>query len=320
MTSEKHISVVDVFNALEQRLSLNWVTALESTQRTITHEAGNKRTETLAGPLNYIHPNRLQVIGQTELDYLNDMSEEGRNDALSRLFKAEPAAVFLSDDLVPDSNLLDAASESNTPLILTPVSDSQLLAHLHYYLSIALAEHTSIHGVFLEVLGMGVLLSGDAAIGKSELALELINRGNRLIADDAPEFSRIAPDIIDGRCPPLLQDFLEVRGLGIINIRAMYGDSAIKRNKYLRLIIKLERMNAEALSNLDRLTGTYATTPILGLEIPQVTVPVAPGRNLAILVETAVRNHIMRLKGYDAAHDFIERQRTAIEQESKPIK
>ena len=320
MTSAKHISVLDIFNSLEQRLSLNWVAALQSTNRTIAHEAGNKRTETLAGPLNYIHPNRLQVIGQTELDYLNEMSAQGRDDALRRLFKAEPAAVFLSDDLDPDTNLLDAANNSNTPLILTPVSDSQLLAHLHYYLSIALAEHTSIHGVFLEVLGMGVLLSGNAAIGKSELALELINRGNRLIADDAPEFSRIAPDIIDGRCPRLLQDFLEVRGLGIINIRKMYGDSAIKRDKYLRLIVKLERMDAEALSNVDRLTGTYATTPILGLDIPQVTVPVAPGRNLAILVETAVRNHIMRLKGYDAAHDFIERQRKAIEKESRQKK
>lgn len=314
MTSEKHISILDVFHSLEQRLSLKWVASIKTTDRIIARQADNKRTETLAGPLNYIHPNRLQVIGQTELDYLNDMSNAARNDALKRLFNAEPAAVFLSDDLTPDKSLVKAANKSGTPLILTPVSDTQLLAHLHYYLSIALAEHTSIHGVFLEVLGMGVLLTGNAAIGKSELALELINRGSRMIADDAPEFSRIAPDIIDGRCPPLLQDFLEVRGLGIINIRAMYGDSAIKRNKYLRLIIKLIRMNAEELSNVDRLAGTYSTTPILGLDIPEVTVPVAPGRNLAILVETAVRNHIMRLKGYDAAHDFIERQRIAIDQ------
>jgi len=285
-------------------------------QGIITHRSGNKLTETLAGSLNYIHPNRLQVIGQTELDYLSNMSTRARARALNNLFSAKPAADFLSDDLLPDDRLLEAANESKTPLILTPVSDNQLLAHLHYYLSIALAEHTSVHGVFLEVLGMGVLLSGDAAIGKSELALELINRGNRLIADDAPEFSRIAPDIIDGRCPPLLQDFLEVRGLGIINIRAMFGDSAIKSKKYLRLIIKLERMDTESLSQLDRLTGTYATNPILGLEIPQVTVPVAPGRNLAILVETAVRNHIMRLKGYDAAGDFVERQRDAIDNNS----
>ncbi len=314
MTSEKHTTILDVFEALEQRLSLNWVASLNSTNRVIEHSSNNTRTETLAGPLNYIHPNRLQIIGQTEMDYLNDMSDDARISALRSLFNAKPAAVFISDDLNPDDDILDAAIKSKTPLILTPVSDIQLLAHLNYHLSIALAERTSVHGVFLEVLGMGVLLTGTPSVGKSELALELINRGSRLVADDAPEFSRIAPDIIDGHCPPVLQDFLEVRGLGIINIRAMFGDSAIKHNKYLRLVIKLVKMNDEELSQLDRLTGTYATTHLLGLDIPEVTVPVAPGRNLAILVETAVRNHIMRLKGYDAVANFIERQQQAIEQ------
>ncbi len=317
MPTDKHIALKDVYHSLEQRLSLNWVAALDSGERVVASKANVERAETLAGTLNYIHPNRLQVIGQTELDYLDDMRTEARDDALRRLFKAQPAAVFLSNDLDPDDSLINMAHETGTPLILTPVTDTQLLAHLRYFLSIQLAEHTSIHGAFMEVLGMGVLLSGEPAIGKSELALELINRGSRLIADDAPEFSRIAPDIIDGKCPPLLQDFLEVRGLGIINVRKMYGDSAIKRNKYLRLVIKLKRMDTEALTTVDRLTGTHATTPILGLEIPQVTVPVAPGRNLAILVEAAVRNHLMRLKGYDASADFIDRQRRAIERQSK---
>lgn len=317
MTSEKQVTILEVFEALEQRLSLNWIASLQSTRRVIKHSANESQTETLAGPLNYIHPNRLQIIGQTELDYLNDMSPEAREDSLARLFKAKPAAVFLSDDLTPDVELIEAANKSKTPLILTPVSDTQLLAHLNYHLSIALAERTTLHGVFLEVLGMGVLLTGNASVGKSELALELVNRGARLVADDAPEFSRIAPDIIEGRCPPLLQDFLEVRGLGIINIRAMYGDSAIKRNKYLRLMVKLVPMDPVALSGMDRLAGTYATSNVLGLDIPEVTVPVAPARNLAILVETAVRNHIMRLKGYDAAADFTQRQRIAIEKGSK---
>jgi HPr kinase/phosphorylase len=315
MTSAKTISIQDVYQSLEKRLSLNWVAAINSSERVIAQKGGDQRAETLAGTLNYIHPNRLQVIGQTEMDYLNDLNEQMRDDALDNLFTAQPAAVFLSNDLDPHQNLISKADKTGTPLILTPVTDTQLLAHLRYFLSIELAEKTSIHGVFMEVLGMGVLLTGDPAIGKSELALELITRGSRLIADDAPEFSRIAPDIIDGVCPPLLQDFLEVRGLGVINIRKMHGDSAIKRNKYLGLIIKLEKMTEQILANVDRLAGTHATTPILGLEIPQVTVPVAPGRNLAILVETAVRNHIMRLKGYDASIDLIERQRRAIEEQ-----
>jgi len=317
MPQEKNISIQDVYRSLEHRLSLNWIAGLESGHRIVASKVGGERADTLAGTLNYIHPNRLQVIGQMELDYLNDMSEIARHDALKRLFNALPAAVFLSNDLDPDDQLINMAQDSQTPLMMTPVSDTQLLAHLRYFLTLELAEHTSIHGVFMEVLGMGVLLAGDPAIGKSELALELINRGSRLIADDAPEFSRIAPDIIDGKCPPLLQDFLEVRGLGIINVRKMYGDSAIKRNKYLRLIIKLERMNSETLSTVNRLTGTHASAPILGLDIPQVTVPVAPGRNLAILIEAAVRNHIMRLKGYDASADFIERQRRAIEKQTR---
>jgi len=162
------------------------------------------------------------------------------------------------------------------------------------------------------VLGMGVLLTGDPAVGKSELALDLITRGSRLVADDAPEFTRIAPDIVSGTCPPLLREFLEVRGLGILNIRAMFGDSSIKRQKYLRLIVHLKRMSADQISSMDRLSGTHANLDVLGVSIPHVTVPVAPGRNLSVLVESAVRNHLLRLKGYDATEVLIERQQQAI--------
>jgi len=162
------------------------------------------------------------------------------------------------------------------------------------------------------VLGMGVLLTGDPSVGKSELALDLITRGSRLVADDAPEFTRIAPDIISGTCPPLLRDFLEVRGLGILNIRAMFGDSSIKGTKYLRLIVNLKRMSAEQISGMDRLSGAHTNRDVLGVPMPQVTVPVASGRNLAVLVESAVRNHLLRLKGYDATQVLIERQQQAI--------
>ena len=134
----------------------------------------------------------------------------------------------------------------------------------------------------------------------------------RLVADDAPEFTRIAPDIISGTCPPLLREFLEVRGLGILNIRAMFGDSSIKRTKYLRLIVHLKRMSAEQISSMDRLSGAHTNRDVLGVSISQVTVPVAPGRNLAVLVESAVRNHLLRLKGYDATEVLIERQQQAI--------
>ena len=169
------------------------------------------------------------------------------------------------------------ADANAVALMRSPLADSQVLDNLQYYASLFLSEQTTLHGVFLEVLGMGVLLTGDPAVGKSELALDLITRGSRLVADDAPEFTRIAPDIISGACPPLLREFLEVRGLGILNIRAMFGDSSIKRTKYLRLIVHLKRMSAEQISGMDRLSGAHTNRDVLGVSVPQVTVPVAPG-------------------------------------------
>ncbi len=161
-------------------------------------------------------------------------------------------------------------------------------------------------------MGIGVLLTGDSGIGKSELALELISRGHRLIADDAPEFIRVGPGVITGLCPPLLDGFLEVRGLGVLNIRAMFGDRVIKRNKYLRLVIHLEEINDEAYRTMDRLYGQRIMKTILGEEVPQVTLPVAPGRNLAVLVESAALNQRLIIQGYDAASDFAARSRRHI--------
>ncbi|MBY0543961.1 MAG: HPr(Ser) kinase/phosphatase [Gammaproteobacteria bacterium] len=166
----------------------------------------------------------------------------------------------------------------------------------------------TLHGVFMEVSGFGVLLRGNSAIGKSEMALSLINRGHRLVADDAVDIKQVAPETLIGSCPPLLQDFLEVRGLGIINIRIMFGDNAIKDSKRLQLIIKMAAFDENELKQIDRLHGMYRVETILGTTIPEVTIPVAPGRNLAVLIETAVRNQVLKHNGYDAPHEFITRQ------------
>ena len=163
------------------------------------------------------------------------------------LFAAQPAALLFGDGITVQAPFIEAAEASATPVFSSPLSDSQLIFELQYYLNNALAEPITVHGVFMEVMGVGVLLTGDAGIGKSELALELVTRGHRLIADDAPTFSRIAPDILNGTCPPLLNGFLEVRGLGVLNILAMFGDSAIKSNRYLRLILHLERQDSSPL-------------------------------------------------------------------------
>jgi len=164
----------------------------------------------------------------------------------------------------------------------------------------------------MEVMGTGVLITGESSIGKSELALELLTRGHRLIADDAPEFTRIAPDTLNGTCPDMLRDFLEVRGLGILDVRAMFGASAIKENRNLRLIIVLQ--DIEEAVKIDRLHGSRRLRTIQGVDVPEVTLPVGPGRNLAVLLEAAVRNHILIANGYDASDAFIERQKRRLEQ------
>jgi len=165
-------------------------------------------------------------------------------------------------------------------------------------------EFITLHGVYMEVLGLGALLTGKSGIGKSELALGLIDRGHHLIADDAIEFTKDSNGHLIGTCPMLLQDFLEIRGIGILNIRAMFGDTAIQRNKRLQLIIKLEHFTEESLHAIDRLHGMHTSQEILGVTIPEVTIPVTFSRNLAILVETAVRNELLKQEGYLAHEEF----------------
>lgn len=306
------VTVQDLYDFLHERLALQWEGGRAGSQRRLSDPKDDDISRVIAAPLNFIHPNRIQMIGPAEDDYLQSLSPEKRLEALELLFNLEPAAVILVNRIGASEDLIRLSDQARIPLLSSTYSDNLVLDNLLYFSTLHLAEKTTVHGVFMEVLGMGVLLTGDAAVGKSELALELLSRGNRLIADDAPEFARIAPDIISGTCPPLLREFLEVRGLGILNVRAMFGDNAIKRSKYLRLIVRLKRMDDRELTAMDRLAGSYRSEEILGVTIPEVTVPVAPGRNLAILVETAVRNHLLKLKGYNATEAFVDRQQRAI--------
>jgi len=171
--------------------------------------------------------------------------------------------------------------------------------------------------VFMEVQGFGVLITGSAAIGKSELALELISRGHRLVADDIVDFYRISPERIEGRCPELLQDFLEVRGLGILNIRALYGDNAVKPTKPLDMMIQLELADEMKPQDLDRLSANRQTQHVLDVEVSKVIIPIAAGRNIAVLVEAAVRNHMLLLRGVNATKQLTQRQKQIMLRESK---
>ncbi len=170
-------------------------------------------------------------------------------------------------------------------------------------------RETTLHGVFMDVMHVGVLLTGASGVGKSELALELLSRGHRLVADDAPLFTMIDANSVGGSCPELLCDFLEVRGLGVLNIRAMFGNPAVVALAPLELILNLRHMSDEEVGQVDRLRASADSVAVLGVTIPRVTIPVTPGRNLAILAEVAVRNHMLACSGYDAAAEFCDRQR-----------
>lgn len=303
----------DLMERIGPRLKLRWLTARPCSARPLRGAAAMVAGQSLVGSLNCIHPNRLQVIGHPELVYLADLGQTAYRETVGKLFTGRPAAVIFTDDIDPEPSFHDWSVRTKTPLLGSPLSDAEVISHLQYFLTNVLADRITVHGVFMEVLGMGVLLTGDSAVGKSELALDLINRGQRLIADDAPEFAHIAPETLNGSCPPLLRDFLEVRGLGILNIRAMFGESAVRQSKNLNLIVNLRSLDEHELAEIDRLTGTSSARQILGVAVPEVTMPVAPGRNLAILVEAAVRHQILRIRGYDAGVDFTERQTGAID-------
>jgi HPr kinase/phosphorylase len=306
-------SLQALVDQLGSQLQLQWLTPPPVHPWPLRDEsATNHPRQNLVGALNCIHPNRLQVLGQAEMQHLRGLSPPSREDMIARLFEANPAAVIFAEEAKPDDCCVRWAEQCGTPLLASPLPDQEILDRLQYFLTHALAERIIIHGVFLEVLGMGVLLIGDAGVGKSELALELIARGHRLIADDAPEFARTAPETLEGRCPPLLRDFLEVRGLGILNIRAMFGEGAVRETNELHLVINMCPLERIQLATIDRLRGSLSARSILGVAVPEITIPVAPGRNLAVLVESAVRNQILRQRGYDAGTDLMDRQTQAL--------
>jgi HPr kinase/phosphorylase len=249
----------------------------------------------------------VQIVGSAELAWLDGLDARMRWGAIEKIMEVKPLALVISQNQACPQDLRAAADESSTALWVSPRRGFELLNLLQYHMALALAPRVSLHGVFMEIFSIGVLVTGEPGAGKSELALELISRGHRLVADDAPEFTQIAPDVLDGTCPDMLQDMLEVRGLGVMNIRQMFGDTAVKRNKYLRLIVHLVKAT-ESPEAMHRLTGeVQAPSRVLDLDVPVFQLPVAPGRNLAVLTEAAVRLHMLRAKGLDPAAAFLAR-------------
>jgi HPr kinase/phosphorylase len=290
---------------------LRWVGGKAGEHRVVDASKTISRRPSLAGYLNIIYPNRVQILGAEELNWLDGLDARLRWETLQKIVNFSPLAMVISKDQPCPADLREAAEDSGTPLWVSPRRGHELLNLLQYHLARTLAPQTTLHGVFMEIYSIGLLITGESGSGKSELALELISRGHRLVADDAPQFTQIAPDVLDGTCPELLQDLLELRGLGVLNIREMFGDTAVKKNKYLRLIVHLERFGRgggeRSTDGAERLTGDVGTRRVLDLDVPQITLPVAPGRNLAVLTEAAARLHILRIKGIDPAAAFLAR-------------
>jgi HPr kinase/phosphorylase len=212
---------------------------------------------------------------------------------------------------------VESATRTQTPLFTSPLPAPQVIERLTRYLARLLAESTELHGVFMDVLGLGVLITGESGVGKSELGLELISRGHGLVADDVVEVSRVSGGALEGRCPALLKDYIEVRGLGVLNIRTIFGETAVRRKMKLRLVAHLARPAPGARDPTERLPLSELTEAILGVTVRKVIIPVAAGRNLAVLVEAAVRNEILKLRGIDSMAEFLARQNQEIQKGDK---
>jgi len=308
------LTAKDVYEAQRETLKFTWVAGREGANRLLELATAKFPGMALVGHMNFVHPNRVQVIGASELAYLNEhITPSAREAALADLFTCPSSAiVIIANNETVTSEMQMAAEAASMPLFSSSLPSPRVIHDLQYYLARALAEREVLHGVFMEVMGLGVFLMGESGIGKSELALELLSRGHRLIADDACEFFRMGPDALQGRCPDMLCDFLEVRGLGILNIRAMFGETAVRHEKTLHLIVRLKDLALNSQASIDRLQAEQKTRSILGVEVAEVVLFVASGRNLAVLVEVATRGHILRRRGINALEDFMRRQQLAM--------
>jgi HPr kinase/phosphorylase len=303
----RQVSVEQFLEDNRERLGLVWLAGREGGHRMLVGESALRPTIGQVGHMNLIHPFRVQILGAAELAYLRALPEDELVRSINRLFTTELAAIVVGNGEQVPRHLLDMCNEHRIALVTSQQPSPHIVDVFRIYLSRVLAESTTLHGVFLDVLELGVLITGASAIGKSELALELISRGNGLIADDIVELYRISPDTIEGRCPAVLRDFLEVRGIGILNIRTIFGETAVRRKMKLRLVAHLERQ-AIGRDPTERLPLAALSEDILGVTVGKVIIPVAAGRNLAVLVEAAVRNQILKLRGIDSMAEFVARQ------------
>jgi HPr kinase/phosphorylase len=308
------ISAEGLFEAHREALRWEWVAGHAHPERKFDDDAVRdaRSAADLVGYLNYIHPYRVQIVGRREVAYLEASAPHDQERRISRLVTLEPPVLIVADDQIAPERLVAMCDRAEIPLFVTAESAGHVIDVVRGYLGLHFADRTTRHGVFIDILGLGVLLTGESGLGKSELGLELISRGHGLVADDAVDIYRITQTSLEGRCPELLQNLLEVRGIGLLDIKAIFGETAVRRKMRLKLIVHLVRKETME-RDFERLPYEPLYEDVLGLPVRKVVIAVDAGRNLAVLVEAAVRNTVLQLRGIDTYQEFIERHQRAMD-------
>lgn len=307
------ISAEALFEEFRTALHWEWVAGHAHPERHFDEAAirDARSAADLVGYLNYIHPYRVQIVGRREVAYLNASTPEVMERRVSRIVTLDPPVLICADAQVPPDRLVALCDRADLPLFVTKEPAGHVIDVVRGYLSQHFAERTSRHGVFMDILGVGVLLTGESGLGKSELGLELISRGHGLVADDAVDLYRVSQTALEGRCPDLLMNLLEVRGIGLLDIKAIFGETAVRRKMRLKLIVHLVRKETMD-RDFERLPYEPLNEDILDVPIKKTVIAVDAGRNLAVLVEAAVRNTILQLRGIDTYAEFVDRHHKAM--------
>ena len=307
------ISAEALFEEFRSTLHWEWIAGHAHPERHFDDAAVRdaRSAADLVGYLNYIHPNRVQIVGRREVAYLNEANADVTERRISRIVTLEPPVLICADGQVPPDRLVALCDRADIPLFVTEESAGHVIDVVRGYLAQHFAERTTRHGVFMDILGLGVLLTGESGLGKSELGLELISRGHGLVADDAVDLYRVSQTALEGRCPDLLMNLLEVRGIGLLDIKAIFGETAVRRKMRLKLIVHLVRQETMD-RDFERLPYEPLSEDILEVPVRKTVIAVDAGRNLAVLVEAAVRNTILQLRGIDTYAEFIERHHRAM--------
>jgi HPr kinase/phosphorylase len=273
--------------------------------RRITSPYIQKTGLALAGFHEYLQAGRILLFGESEVRFLESLEANARRDALAKCFTAELPCLLVTGGAEIAAEVVTEGERANVPILRTPVPTAAAIGKLTAVLEDRLAHREIIHGVLIDILGLGVLIVGESGIGKSECALDLVVRGHRLVADDTVEVRRRSESIVIGACPELTRHHMEVRGLGLINIRDLFGVASTRTSKRIELVVQLDRWDTAR--EYDRLGLDEASYDLMGLKVPLIRMPVATGRNLAILVEVAARNQLLRMRGINAARELVER-------------